>query len=142
MKTVLQEKLWAYIVHNNPDLLLELQEQNSVTAYLDEKVAGILPQAQQMLSVGTPAYEMEEFCLNAMTEELRPSKYLYVLSVLQEEFPKDFERIAKTGILVHEVLNMLYACRQTFEDLEFSQASEDDRHIRYAIIAKVHEYLT
>jgi hypothetical protein len=52
----LKEKLLAYIVHNNPDVMLSLQEDYSVTRYLDVKVNGILPMVDSLLAEGKPHY--------------------------------------------------------------------------------------
>lgn len=47
MQEILKEKLWMYIVRNNADLMLNLQQDYSVTDYLEEKVNGIQPLASQ-----------------------------------------------------------------------------------------------
>lgn len=141
METVLKEKLWAYIVHNNPDLLFSLQQTQSITSYLEDKVRGIGPLIDQLLSDRTPSYEIEEQCLSILTADLKPSKYMYVRSVLEEEFPSDYQRMEDAGILTYEILNMLQVCREIFDELQFSLENEDERYIRYAIIAQVHDYL-
>jgi hypothetical protein len=81
MRRVLTEKLWTYIVNNNPDLMISLQEDRSVTYYLKEKVSAIMPEVERLLSEGKPQYIIEKLCLDAMTEELKPSRYQYVRSV-------------------------------------------------------------
>ncbi|NGF55568.1 hypothetical protein G5B00_03500 [Parapedobacter sp. SGR-10] len=141
MQSVLKEKLWAYIVHHNPDLMFRLQEDYSVTRYLEEKVAGILPMAAELLSENRPIYIIEELCLNAMTEDLRPSRYLYIRSVLEEEFSPDYERLKESGTLTYELCNLIEACKGIFEELGFSSENEEDRYLRYAVIRQVHEYL-
>ncbi|MCT1523843.1 hypothetical protein [Sphingobacterium hotanense] len=141
MQTVLKEKLWAYIVHHNPDLMFRLQEDYSVTRYLEEKVAGILPMAAELLSENRPMYITLELCLNAMTEDLRPSRYLYLRSVLEEEFSPDYERLKESGTLTYELCNLIEACKEIFEELGFSRENEENRLLRYAIIGQVQEYL-
>ncbi|OKS85692.1 hypothetical protein [Mucilaginibacter polytrichastri] len=137
----LKEKLWAFIVHNNPDLMLNLQEEYSVTKYLEEKVNGIIPMIEALLAEGKPQYVIEELCLSAMTAELKPSKFLYIRSVIEEEFPDDFKRLQEDGVLTYEVVNLIEACQDAFEAFGFSEETQDDRHLRYAIIAQVHDYL-
>lgn len=141
MQTVLKEKLWAYIVHHNPDLMFRLQEDYSVTRYLEEKVASIMPRAAELLSENRPMYIIEELCLNAMTEDLKPSRYLYLLSVLEDEFSPDYERLKESGTLTYEVCNLIEACKGIFEALGFSSENEENRLLRYAIIGQVQEYL-
>jgi hypothetical protein len=36
MQEMLKEKLWTYIVHNNPDLMLNLQQDFVVTGYMEK----------------------------------------------------------------------------------------------------------
>ncbi|TRW20814.1 hypothetical protein FMM05_20860 [Flavobacterium zepuense] len=141
MQSQLKEKLWAYIVHNNPDLMISLQEDYSVTKYLEEKVRSILPMAEGLLAEGKPQYAIEELCLNAMTEGLKPSKFLYIRLVIEEEFPDDFDRLKENGVLTYEVVNLIAACKEVFEAFDFNQENQDNRHLRYAVIAQVHDYL-
>ena len=141
MQTVLKEKLWAYLVHNYPDLLLELQENGSLETYLEEKVSSILPLTREMLSAGSPSDLIEEYCLNAMVEELWPSKYSYIRLVLEEEFPRDYDKLERAGTLVFELLNMLKACQSVFEDFGFDHQSLGSNKLRHAVIACVHDCL-
>lgn len=142
MQSMLTEKLWAYIVHNNPDLMLSLQEDYSVTRYLEEKVATVMPMATQFLSEEKPQYIIEELCLQAMTEDLKPSRYQYIRSVIEEEFNTDYLRMKENGTLTYEVVNLIEACKSIFSDFDFNSENEENRHLRYAIIGQVHDYLT
>ena len=141
MEKVLKEKLWAFIVHNNPDLLIRLQENQSVTSYVEEKVSGIEPLISQLLSEGNSEYVIEEQCWETLTAELKPSKYIYIRSVLEEDFQTDYARLSQTGTLTYEILNILEACKEIMDDLHFSQDNEDERAIRYAVIGEIHNYL-
>lgn len=141
MQNVLTEKLWAYIVHNNPDLMISLQESYSVTKYLAEKVNAIMPTVEQLLGEGRPPYIIEELCLNAMTDELKPSRYQYIRSVIEEEFNRDYERMKENGTLTYEVVNLIETCKGIFSDFDFNSENEANRHLRYAIIGQVHDYL-
>lgn len=141
MQTVLKEKLWAYIVHNNPDLLFDLQESYSVTQYLEGKVKGVLPLAIRLFSEEKPQYVIEELCLNFLTEELRPSRFLFVRSVLEEEFEPDYRRLKEQGTLTYEVLNMLDACKTILDELGWNEENEHEGHIHYAITEQVRDYL-
>jgi len=141
MEKVLKEKLWAFIVHNNPDLLFRLQENQAVNAYLVEKISGIEPLINQLLSEDKPDYEVEEQCWETLTADLKPSRYIYIRSVLEEDFQTDYARLSQTGTLTYEILNMLEACKDILDDLQFSQDNEDERAIRYAVIGEIHHYL-
>lgn len=141
MQEVLTKMLWTYIVQNNPDLMISLQESSSVTRYLEEKVNAVLPLAEQLLEGGRPSYIIEELCLNAMTEDLKPSRYLYIRSVLEDEFPRDYLRMKENGTLTYEVVNMIEACQDIFTTFDFNSENEENRYLKYAIIAQVHDYL-
>jgi hypothetical protein len=141
MQSMLMQKLWTYIVHNNPDLMLSLQESYSVTGYLEEKVNAVMPMAAQLLDEGRPQYIIDEICLNAMTEELKPSRYQYIRSVIEEEFNADYERMKENGTLTYEVVNLIETCKSIFSGFEFNSENEANRHLKYAIIGQVHDYL-
>jgi len=141
MQSVLTEKLWAYIVHNNPDLMFSLQEDYSVTRYLEEKVNAVMPMVEQLLVEGKPPYIIEELCLNSMTVELQPSRYQYIRSVIEEEFNGDYERMKENGTLTYEVVNLIETCKGIFSDFDFNSETVTNRHLRYAIIGQVHDYL-
>ncbi len=141
MQSMLTEKLWAYIIHNNPDLMLSLQEDYSVTSYLENKVAAVMPMAVQFLSEEKPQYIIEELCLQAMTEDLKPSRYQYIRSVIEEEFNDDYLRMKENGTLTYEVVNLIEACKSIFSDFGFNSENEANSHLRYAIIGQVHDYL-
>lgn len=141
MQSMLKEKLWAYIVRNNPELMVSLQEDFSVTKYLEEKVNGIMPMAERLLSENRPLYSIAEICLDTMTEELKPSRYLYIRSVIEEEFNLDYERLKENEVLTYEVINLIEVCKGIFNDFGFSRENEEDRHLKYAIIGEVHQYL-
>ncbi len=141
MQSVLKQKLWAYIAHNNPDLMISLQEKQSVDSYLEEKVNAIMPVAEQLLADGKPPYLVEELCMNALTEALKPSRYLYILSVIEEEFPQEHGQMKENGTLTYEVINLIEVCKNIFSEFDFKQENEDDRFLRYAVIGQVHDYL-
>lgn len=75
MENILKEKLWDYIIVNNPELMYKLQEQYGVSEYLDAKVKGVLALAGEMLSECIPNEIIEEICLNVLTAELKPSLF-------------------------------------------------------------------
>jgi hypothetical protein len=142
MQTRLKEKLWSYIVQHNPELMLRLQEQQGVTQYLETKVASVMQMADQLLEEGRPQYIIEELCLDTLTADLKPSRYQYLLALLEEEFPQDYERLKETGTLTYEIVNLIEACQGIFNDFDFNIENEDNRHLRYAIIGEVHNYLS
>lgn len=140
MQEVLIAKLHQYITDNNPDLLITLQQEGIVSSYLQEKVAAIDLLMNESLGSGTPAYIIEERCMDELTKELRPSKFNYLISILEEEFEADYYRLKENGLLTYEVINLIEICTPVFEALSFTVENENNRHLRYVITGAVKEY--
>ncbi|MCX2680984.1 DUF1896 family protein [Galbibacter sp. EGI 63066] len=141
MKQRLIEKLHRYLALNSPDVLVALQEESGVTSYLEEKVSGIVPMLKALEEKGLPGYIIEERCMDSLTADLRPSRYLYLRSLLEEEFEGDFLQMREAGILTLEITGMIRACAQVFETLDFNEANKESRELYYAITGTVHAYL-
>lgn len=140
MQEVLIAKFHQYIRDNNPDLLISLQQEGNVSGYLRKKVAAIDLLLNELLGSGTPAYIIEERCMDELTKELRPSKYNYLISILEEEFEADYYRLKESGLLTYEVINLIESCAPVFETLGFTEENENDRHLHYAITGAIKEY--
>lgn len=141
MQEILLRKLHDYIRDNNPDILITLEEENRITDYLQENVASVDSLVNQLLAENKPPSVIEEVCMAALTKQLKPSRFNYLKVLLEEEFPKDFERLQDSSILITELINMITVCDTVFDELRFSETNEDDRTLRYAVIGEVHEYL-
>ena len=141
MQEILKEKLWTYIGRNNADLMLNLQQDFSVTSYLEEMVNGIQSLASQLLVENKPGYIIEELCMEEMINDLRPSKFNYIRNVLEDEFEQDFLRIKESGLLTYEIANMISESETVFETLGFTEVNEQDRILRYAIAGMIRQYL-
>lgn len=142
MEDLLKEKLWFYIIHNNPDLMFTLQDSYDVLGYLNEKVNGIKSILEDMLSEGTPQYIIEEICLNVLTENLKPSRFLYLRSLLSEEFEKTYTAFQESGILTYEVINLIESCQPIFEAIGFTKENEEYPTLRNALIGQIADYLS
>ena len=141
MQENLINKLHEYITQNNPDVLLALQEKNSVTSYLVNKIRTIKDLIAQLQEAKKPEYIIEEVCMEELTKDLRPSKYNYIVNILEEDFAKPYNNLQQSGRLVYEVVNIIGYCDPVFESLKFSEEYEDNRQLRYAITGVISEYL-
>ncbi len=141
MHELLRLKLHKYIKDNNPDLLVSLQQDENVSNYLKDRVESIDELLNEMASTNTPAYIIEERCMDELTRELRPSKYNYLLSILEEEFEIEFQSLKENGLLTYEIINLIEECKPVFEVFGFSEESESNRHLQYCIIGSIKEYL-
>lgn len=141
LEETLREKLRSYLVENTPDVLIGLQGDFSVTKYLEDKIALVRPLLQQWIEEGKPQYIIEELCLNELTKDLRPSRYLYIRNLLEEEFLQTYKRFRELGVLTYETINLIEACKDVFDKFGFNEENEDDRNLYYAITGTIAEYL-
>ncbi len=74
MKDILIKQLYEYISDNNPDVLLQLEDQGKLTGYLINKVSAVDTLLNE-LSGEQPANIVEDICINELTQDLWPSKY-------------------------------------------------------------------
>lgn len=142
MEKILKEKLWDYIIHNNPDLMFILQEKYGVADYLNEKVNGVLALVEELLSDSIPSEIIEEICINVLTEDLKPSRFIYLRSLLSEEFKEVCNQFIETGSLTAEVINLLETCKQIFDIIGFTKDTENDPGLRTALINHITDYLS
>lgn len=142
MYTQLKEKLWAYIVSNNPDLMFNLQDEYRVVQYLEEKVSDVMPLAMKLLEEGRPGHAIHELCLNEMTKELKPSRYHYILKVLSGSFTREHEQFRESGEITYVAVNLVEHCKGVFDEFGFSEANYGHPKIRSVITSMVESYLT
>jgi len=141
MRDVLKKKLHDYLGANYPEVLVPLQREAGVTAFLEERVANLEELPDQLLAEGKPVYIVEEICMDELTRDLRPSRFNYLCSVLQEEFEEKYYAWLDYGIVAYEVSNLIVDCAEVFENFGFSEAIEDDILLRSAISVKVRAYI-
>jgi len=142
MEESLKNKVYQYISENNPDLLLSLQENNKTTSYINKKVGEVGDLINELSAANTPAYIVEEVCMDALTKDLRPSKYNYISNILEEEFEFAYLQFKKSGTLLYEVLNLLNQCEPYFEALGFTEENEDKKELYYAVTGTIDKYLS
>ncbi len=140
MQDILSNKLLEYIRENNPDLLMQLEEDGKVTEYLFNKVSTVSALLNQ-LNKEQPDYIIEASCMDVLTQDLRPSKFNYISSVLEEEFGTTYQQLQESGTIKFEVINLINKCHSIFDDLNFSEENEDNQFLRYCIIGTIQEYL-
>lgn len=138
LRESLLRKLLDYITDNNPDLLMQLEEQTVLPDYLVQKVDGINKIMSQYQH--EPLYLQEERGINLLTKDLRPSKYNYICRLLEEEFSATHRQLQNAGILKYEAINLVAYCQELFEALHFNEWNEDNRLLYYSIAGAVSEY--
>lgn len=141
MEKMLKEKLWDYIIQNNPDLMLKLQEEYKAADYVDEKVKGVLALAEEMLSESTPIEIIEEICINVLTEDLKPSRFNYLCSLLRENFEVVYIDYRYKGSVIYEVIQIMEYCKETFDAIGFSKETEHNPELKNAIIQIIGSFI-
>lgn len=131
------QKLLHYLGDNNPDLLLQLEEEGRVTAYLTDKIEGIEP---LLNSSRQPLYILEQTCLDVLTVDLLPSRYNFLCGVLEEEFEQQYNQLQFLGVVKFEALNMLACCGPLFDAMHFGAAAENNRLLHYAVAGAIADY--
>lgn len=134
-------KLYEFIQNNNGDLLIQLEEAESVTEWIRERVDSLEDLPDVLLGQGKPAYVVEEICMEALTGDLRFSKYSCLLSVLETNFELEYYRWSEIGILRYEVVNLIQVCAPIFEAVPLKEENFEDEQLRAAISIKIQEYL-
>ncbi|SDF45154.1 protein of unknown function [Mucilaginibacter pineti] len=141
MKELLINKLYSYLLDNHLDLLIALQEDHRLTHYLETKVGSVKELYEGLQAESRPAYVIEALCLEELTRDLRPSRFEYMRSLLEQEFESEYQHMADSGILTYEVISLIGACEPVFEVFSFSEDNEDDKELKYALIGMIAEYL-
>jgi len=140
MQEILLKRLHDYIRENNPDMLIQLEEEKKVTEYLSDKIKLVDGLLQESDST-QPAYIIEEACMDILTEDLRPSKYHYIRAILEEEFEAIYRRLQNSGTLQFEVINLVKYCQPLFDAVPFTLENEDSRELQYSVTGAIAEYL-
>ena len=141
MQEILIQKLHAYIVNNNPEVLIQLQTETKVSAYLKGKLSSIEPLLNEMITEGVEPFFIAEMCMNVLTEDLRPSRFNYIATVFEEEFNPVYRQFRFVHILRYELINMVEACKAVFDSMDFNEQNTESRLLRYAIVGAIHDYL-
>jgi len=142
VNTVLATKLHRYIIDNHPDLLVELQSERNVTAYINDKLSSVDFLFNELCAAGEPAYIIEERCMEVLTYDLKPSKYNYIHQLLQEEFAEQFNTWRENGTLTYEIINLITIAQPVFTHFNFSEETKDSKELYYTITGAVSEYIT
>ena len=141
MQELLLRKLQDYIRDNNLDVFMELQMNGQLMHYLKEKMSNVDGLLNELLSEGRPLYLIEETCMSQLTADLRPSAYLYVCGLVEEEFKETEQQWKKASVFEFEIINLVQECKPVFEHHGFTEENIDDKTLRLAVSGTIQEYL-
>lgn len=140
MEQQLAERLFQYITVNNPDLLFNLQADRHVSVYIRDKVKSVEALIEQLRSTATPDYLIEEQCFALLTEDLRPSRFMYIKNVLETEFEERAAKMRECGVMTYEICSLITHCDPVFTALDFSVSTQEERAIYNAITGSLAEF--
>lgn len=140
MRELLLSRLHDYLVQNNPDLLLTLQEEQGISAYLHQKVDSIQELLDRLLAEDRPPSDIVETCMQELTDDLRPSRYHYFLALLADEFPDWYRQLKESGTLTYEIAGLIASTQEDFEAFGFSEENQEDRFLRYTAMGAIQEH--
>ncbi len=141
MEERLEQLLYTHLVQYHPDLLMTLQGETNVSAYIRTKTAAVKNVWTPLRAEQVPDPFIEDECMRLLTADLWPSRYQYLSEVLEDDFTEASERWRETGLRTYEIVNLIAFCEPVFENMAFSEATQHDRMLRYAIIGSIQEYL-
>lgn len=133
----LKEKLWSFIVHNNPDLMFNLQDEYKVTEYLETKVSAVMPQVMKYLEEGKEGYAILELCMNEMTAELKPSRYHFIAGIIKDDFTADYFRLREAGQLSYQTVVIVDMCKEIFDVFNFCEEHKTDPVLKEMLHAEI-----
>ncbi|TDQ73813.1 hypothetical protein [Sphingobacterium yanglingense] len=137
----LKESLWAFIVVNNPDLMFRLQDEYSVVTYLEEKVSKVMPTALKLLETDKPSHAIIELCLNEMTADLKPSRYQYILGLLQSYFSNRHKELAELGTLTYVAVRLVDHCQEVLDKFPFCEKSKESDELSVQMQCMIGDFL-
>ncbi|GLU56200.1 hypothetical protein [Dyadobacter frigoris] len=137
----LKQKLWAHTLIINPELLLELEQNEILNEYLDRKIQEVLPLLDQLFNEQKPEYIIEELCLKELTADIRPSYFQYNLNVLEREFPETYKTWEQNGILTYEIINFHQYCRRKYGQPVSVVENTDNDQTYSMVTGQLQQYL-
>lgn len=141
MKTRLKKQFEKLLQEEYPEMILLFSEKGTLSQYLEDRIKWIEPVLDELMQEDIEDDEIIALCIKELTSGFGPSKYRYLLTVLEEEYPEDYHRFNAAGVLKFEVTNLIVACTAAFDAFEFSAETMDNTFLRHMIIAEIHDYL-
>ena len=135
MKETLQGLLLGYIRENNPGLLMQLQEDDGLHAWVMEKIAEV----ELVLNASKPSPGEKE-CMELMTADLNPSRFRFVRDLVETEFTDMNEQMQMAGTLQYELLTMVALCHHLFDEMPMDDGMENPQ-LDHAVACVIGEYL-
>jgi len=141
MRARIKKQFENLLQEEYPEMILLFSEKGTLSQYLEDRITWIEPVIDELMQEVIEDEEIITLCMKELTSGFGPSKYRYLLTVLEEEYPADYQRFKTAGVLKFEVTNLIVTCTAAFDAFEFSAETMDNTFLRHMIIAEIHDYL-
>ena len=122
----LEKRFWAHLYVNHFEFILELEEAGIFNRYMLDVMQSVSSLFERLQSENKPDYIVEELCLDALLEEVRPARSPYFLHVLSGQFPEIYQSWQRQGILKVQIINFTrYLRGQSILDTLFENLSRE-----------------
>ena len=133
MESQLKERLWKFIIEQNPELMFSLQENYAVEPYLNEKINSIKPQLVNWKRIGYPESSIDLLAMEVLTSDLKPSRFHFISNILKNKFPMHYSQYKSQGILTYKTISLVELCQVAFDSIRFSEAHFNSKRFKEAI---------
>jgi len=137
MSDKLQGLLLGYIKENNPDLLMQLDEDDALHAWVIEKIREV----ELVLGDAKARRVPDNEFMDLMTVDLKPSKFHYMRDLLEDQFPEDFDQLLASGELRFAIIQMIGLCNHLFESNPLREDIDENAQLDHAVKAVMTDYL-
>jgi hypothetical protein len=137
MSDKLQGLLLGYIKENNPDLLMQLDEDDALHAWVIEKIHEV----ELVLGDAKARRVPDNEFMDLMTVDLKPSKFHYMRDLLEDQFPEEFDQLLASGELRFEVIQMIGLCNHLFEAMPLREDIDENAQLDHAVKTVMTNYL-
>lgn len=136
MTDKLQGLLLGYIKANNPELLFQLEQDDALHQWVMEKIQEV----ELVLNNAKPTNLSETAFMKMFRADLQPSRFRFVRDLLEAEFTDAHDRMLEAGTLQYELVNIVCACHDLFDDMPLMHDMENPQ-LDHAIAGVINDYL-
>lgn len=133
MELQLKERLWKYIIKQNPELMFSLQEDYAAVPYINEKINSIKSQLKTWEKIGYPEPSIHLLAMEVLTSDLKPSRFQFISNILKNKFPVHYNQYKSQGILAYKTISLVELCKEAFDSIRFSEAHFNSKRFKEAI---------
>ena len=128
--------LLGYIKENNPDLMFQLEQDDALHQWVIEKIQEV----ELVLNNSRPTKLTEAAFMEIFASDMQPARFRYIKDLLEAEFTDIYESMLVAGTLNYELVNIVCACHDLFDDMPLMHDMENPQ-LDHAVAVVINEYL-